>query len=201
MSYQVQAGSEVGGSVDPRVKQALQLLQAAGRLDLLADGVGRRARSARQAASGVAAAVTAYSPPRGKRRRALPQVRRMGLGWGQGGCADAATQQHAGQIVGRLRRLSLTRHRQQGAGRRRPASSGCTRTAAVPIRGVAAWNTRCKRWWSKGQRAGHQQDTEHGPRARHGLRGLGGCYRHSPAPEEEGQGEPTGCDGETEGRH
>ncbi|KAJ1160636.1 hypothetical protein NDU88_001131 [Pleurodeles waltl] len=50
--------------MDRRVKQALELLKEAGRLDLLAAPVAPRERPVRRAASGVAAAVVACSPPR-----------------------------------------------------------------------------------------------------------------------------------------
>ncbi|KAJ1140871.1 hypothetical protein NDU88_007209 [Pleurodeles waltl] len=68
--------------MDRRVLQAMQLLQEAGCLDLLAAGVGRQARPARQAADGVAPAIAACSPPRGKRGRLLGQVSGVGLGQG-----------------------------------------------------------------------------------------------------------------------
>ncbi|KAJ1189617.1 hypothetical protein NDU88_006361 [Pleurodeles waltl] len=63
--------------MDPRVRQALRLLEEAGRLDLLAEDGARRERPARQAASGVAAAVAACSPPRGRgcRSRRVPKDR------------------------------------------------------------------------------------------------------------------------------
>ncbi|KAJ1205314.1 hypothetical protein NDU88_000749 [Pleurodeles waltl] len=87
--------SGVGG-MDRRVVQALQLLQEAGHLDLLAAGVDRRARLVRQAASGVAAAVAACSPPRGRRGGATTQVRRLCLGRGRGGCSAAAARLETG---------------------------------------------------------------------------------------------------------
>ncbi|KAJ1214317.1 hypothetical protein NDU88_001936 [Pleurodeles waltl] len=50
--------------MDRRVRQAMALLKEAGRLDLLAAPVAPKERPVRKAASGVAAAVVACSPPR-----------------------------------------------------------------------------------------------------------------------------------------
>ncbi|KAJ1127161.1 hypothetical protein NDU88_005564 [Pleurodeles waltl] len=60
--------------MDVRVEEAMRLLCEAGRLDLLADGVAYRDRPVRQAASRVAAAVAACSPPRSNGGRRAPQV-------------------------------------------------------------------------------------------------------------------------------
>ncbi|KAJ1162435.1 hypothetical protein NDU88_002903 [Pleurodeles waltl] len=75
--------------MDPRVRQAIRLLEEAGRLDLLAEDGARRERPARQAASGVAAAVAACSPPRGRgdRSKRVPQGRGSGAGRGRAGKA------------------------------------------------------------------------------------------------------------------
>ncbi|KAJ1149488.1 hypothetical protein NDU88_002295 [Pleurodeles waltl] len=73
--------------MDPRVHQALQLLEEAGWLDLLVEVGARHERPARQAARGVAAAVAACSPPRGSRR--ATQVRGLGVGKGRAGKAGA----------------------------------------------------------------------------------------------------------------
>ncbi|KAJ1171198.1 hypothetical protein NDU88_003068 [Pleurodeles waltl] len=70
--------------MDRRVLQAMQLLQEAARLDLLAADAARRARPARRAASGVAAAVAACSPPRGRRGHQALQVSRFGARAGPG---------------------------------------------------------------------------------------------------------------------
>ncbi|KAJ1099494.1 hypothetical protein NDU88_004595 [Pleurodeles waltl] len=55
------------GGMDSWALQVLQLLQEAGRLDLLAPGVAGRARPARRAASREEVAVATCSPPRGTR--------------------------------------------------------------------------------------------------------------------------------------
>ncbi|KAJ1200494.1 hypothetical protein NDU88_004318 [Pleurodeles waltl] len=89
--------------MDGQVMEALRLLRKAGRLDLLADGGDHCARPARHTASGVAAAVAACSPPRGKRGRAPAQVR--GLGLGRGGGCEASARQKAGGSVRRPRPL------------------------------------------------------------------------------------------------
>ncbi|KAJ1177528.1 hypothetical protein NDU88_002783 [Pleurodeles waltl] len=75
--------------MDPRVRQAMQLLKEAGRLDLLVEVGARHERPAHQAASGVAAAVAACSPPRGSGGRRATQVRGLGFGKGQAGKASA----------------------------------------------------------------------------------------------------------------
>ncbi|KAJ1126355.1 hypothetical protein NDU88_004763 [Pleurodeles waltl] len=73
-------------------KGALQLLPEAGRLDLLVDNVGRRE-------SGVAAAVAACSPPRGKRGCEERQVRPVVKGRGRSVCAaDAARKGNEGPL-------------------------------------------------------------------------------------------------------
>ncbi|KAJ1141251.1 hypothetical protein NDU88_007585 [Pleurodeles waltl] len=64
--------------MDGHVVEALRLLREAGRLDFLADGGERGTRPARQAANGVAAAVTACSSPRGRRGGPLVQRERCG---------------------------------------------------------------------------------------------------------------------------
>ncbi|KAJ1145886.1 hypothetical protein NDU88_012169 [Pleurodeles waltl] len=60
--------------MDPRVRQAMQLLKEASHLDLLVEAGARCEHPARQAASGVAATVAAWSPPRGSRSRRATQV-------------------------------------------------------------------------------------------------------------------------------
>ncbi|KAJ1104446.1 hypothetical protein NDU88_001858 [Pleurodeles waltl] len=75
--------------MDPRVRQVMQLLKEAGRLDLLVEAGARRKRPARQGASGVAAAVAACSPPRGSGSRRATQVRGLGVGKGRAGKASA----------------------------------------------------------------------------------------------------------------
>ncbi|KAJ1218394.1 hypothetical protein NDU88_005974 [Pleurodeles waltl] len=64
--------------MDARVLRAMELLKEAGRLDLLAAPAASRDRPVRRAASGVAAAVAACSPPRERK-----QV--SGAGRGRGG--------------------------------------------------------------------------------------------------------------------
>ncbi|KAJ1190208.1 hypothetical protein NDU88_006946 [Pleurodeles waltl] len=97
--------------MDPRVRQALRLLEEAGRLDLLAEDGARRERPVRQAASGVAAAVAACSPPRGRgcRSRRVPQVRGSGAGRGQTGTAGVPA-----------RRVALPKMRRPGPLGERP---------------------------------------------------------------------------------
>ncbi|KAJ1209125.1 hypothetical protein NDU88_004503 [Pleurodeles waltl] len=91
--------------MDPRVIRALELLQEAGRLDLVAAPAAPRVHPVRRAASGVAAAVAACSPPRGRQPMS-------GLGGGRtGGMALA----HKGRVVGGLK----TRPRPLRAGRPR----------------------------------------------------------------------------------
>ncbi|KAJ1123423.1 hypothetical protein NDU88_001892 [Pleurodeles waltl] len=51
-------------AAEVKVQQALRLLEEAGRLDLVRPGAAAAAWPARKAASGVAAAVMACSPPR-----------------------------------------------------------------------------------------------------------------------------------------
>ncbi|KAJ1190868.1 hypothetical protein NDU88_000187 [Pleurodeles waltl] len=66
--------------MDSRVLQAMKLLKETGRLDLLVKNAARRDRPVRRAASVMAAAVAACSPPRRIRVRSTPQVRRVGGG-------------------------------------------------------------------------------------------------------------------------
>ncbi|KAJ1211285.1 hypothetical protein NDU88_006646 [Pleurodeles waltl] len=87
--------------MDRRVTEALRLLREAGWLDLLADGGGRGARPAREAAKGVAAAIAACSPPRGTRGRPGVQVRRSELGRCRGGSREGSSRQQAGNSVRR----------------------------------------------------------------------------------------------------
>ncbi|KAJ1098108.1 hypothetical protein NDU88_003224 [Pleurodeles waltl] len=82
--------------MDNRVMQALQLLREAGRLDLLADSGDCSARTARQEASGVAAAVVACSPTLGKQGRAPNAGEEDGDGAGRGDGCDAAARQKPG---------------------------------------------------------------------------------------------------------
>ncbi|KAJ1175967.1 hypothetical protein NDU88_001252 [Pleurodeles waltl] len=63
--------------MDARVVRAMELLKEAGRLDLLAAPAAPRDRPVRRAASGVAAAVAACSPPRERK-----QVSGAGHEWG-----------------------------------------------------------------------------------------------------------------------
>ncbi|KAJ1210663.1 hypothetical protein NDU88_006025 [Pleurodeles waltl] len=59
--------------MNQRVIHVMELLREAGRLDLVAAPAARRERPVRRAASGVAAAVAACSPPRGSQKRPAPQ--------------------------------------------------------------------------------------------------------------------------------
>ncbi|KAJ1110569.1 hypothetical protein NDU88_007919 [Pleurodeles waltl] len=79
--------------MDPQVIRALELLQEAGRLDLVAAPAAPRVRPVRRAASGVAAVVAACSPPRGRQPVS-------GLGGGRSGGMALA---HKGRVVGGLR--------------------------------------------------------------------------------------------------
>ncbi|KAJ1139759.1 hypothetical protein NDU88_006126 [Pleurodeles waltl] len=107
--------------MDRRVAQAIQLLQEAGRLDLLAAGADRRSRPARQAANGVTAAVAACSPTRGRCGGAAKQVTRLDFGRGRGGCAAATVRSEAGVRVQRPRPLGARQPLNQAA---RRAASG-----------------------------------------------------------------------------
>ncbi|KAJ1106187.1 hypothetical protein NDU88_003590 [Pleurodeles waltl] len=60
---------------DPKVLEAVALLRQAGRLDLLREGALEPGRPARRSSAGVAAAVTACSPP-----RLVEKVRGVGTG-------------------------------------------------------------------------------------------------------------------------
>ncbi|KAJ1153566.1 hypothetical protein NDU88_006325 [Pleurodeles waltl] len=112
--------------MDRRVVQALQLLQEARRLDLLAAGVDHRDRLARQAASGVAPAVAAFLPTRGKRGGTTTQVRRLGRG--QSGCSAVAARLEPGA---RVRRLPVQQEARRAVGRAMAASKEKEGTASA----------------------------------------------------------------------
>ncbi|KAJ1108531.1 hypothetical protein NDU88_005907 [Pleurodeles waltl] len=98
--------------MDQRVIRAMELLKEAGRLDLIAAPAAPRARPARRAASGVAAAVVACSPPRGR-------------------------QQVSGAGRGRSGRLALAgRGRMAGDLSRQPRHLGARRLSGVGIGGA-----------------------------------------------------------------
>ncbi|KAJ1137027.1 hypothetical protein NDU88_003440 [Pleurodeles waltl] len=86
--------------MDARVEEAMRLLREAGRLDLLADGVACRDCLVRQAASGVAAAVAACSPPRSSGGRRAPQVRSVAAGKVRAGRAGAPSRRLAATVTG-----------------------------------------------------------------------------------------------------
>ncbi|KAJ1159641.1 hypothetical protein NDU88_000146 [Pleurodeles waltl] len=113
--------------MDPRVEEAMRLLREAGCLDLLADGGACRERPTRQAASGVAAAVAACSPPRKSGGRRAPQLRSVRAGMGRAGGAGVPSRRgvygltwHPGPL-GARRQRSLSRV-EPGAGPERPRS-------------------------------------------------------------------------------
>ncbi|KAJ1180181.1 hypothetical protein NDU88_005405 [Pleurodeles waltl] len=144
--------------MDRRVLQGTQLLQEAGCLDLLAAGVGRLARPARQAADGLAAAVAAFSPPRGKRGRPSRQVSRMVLGRVLWRIRPATSWARCEGTAPPARAAGGSGRRGTAGGGPGPDRPGTMRVAAAPLRGAAACATCLAR--ERGQDTGRPACTE-----------------------------------------